>query len=90
MCLTVPARVVAIHGQSAEVDIMGEMRATVNILYCPDVAVGQYVLVDRGLALEVIEPAEAEAIMGMYDEIGQMLSEADARVFGGVEAASHG
>jgi hydrogenase expression/formation protein HypC len=78
MCLVLPAKVLEVNGQSAEVELHGGMRATVSLAVQPDVLVGQYVMVDRGLILSVIEPDEVEAILAMYDEIGQMLAEADA------------
>jgi hydrogenase assembly chaperone HypC/HupF len=77
MCLVLPARVVAVNGQTAEVELYGGMVATASLALRPNVEVGQYVMVDRGLVLEIIEQAEAEAILAMYEEIGQMLVEAD-------------
>jgi hydrogenase assembly chaperone HypC/HupF len=73
MCLVLPARVVAVHADEVEIELPGGMRARAGLTLCPAVAVGQYVLVDRGLALKVIESAEAEAILALYDEIGQLL-----------------
>jgi len=80
MCLVLPARVLAVNGETADVELHGGMAATVSLAVRPDLQVGQYVMVDRGLVLEVIEPAEVEAILAMYDEIGQMLAEADTAV----------
>jgi len=78
MCLVLPAKVLETHAETAEVELHGGMRATVSLAVTPDVTVGQYVMVDRGLILSVIEPDEVEAILAMYDEIGQMLMEADS------------
>jgi len=41
----------------------------------PDIRPGDYVLVDRGLIIEKIEPAEAAAILQMYAEMGDLLGE---------------
>ncbi len=78
MCLVLPARVISVNGEEAEVELHGGMRAVANLTIRPDVAVGQYVLVDRGLVLEVIEASEAEGIIRMYDEIGELLDQADS------------
>ena len=77
MCLIVPARVLSVDGESAEVDMQGVV-ATVDASLEPDVAVGQYVLVDRGLILRVIEPEEAEEIMAIYAEMETLLGGAPA------------
>jgi hydrogenase expression/formation protein HypC len=74
MCLVLPARVLGVEGQSAEVELYGGMRATASLILRPNAAVGDYVIVDRGMVLEVIEPAEAEALLAMYAEIGDLLA----------------
>jgi hydrogenase assembly chaperone HypC/HupF len=81
MCLIVPALVRAVDGCAVEVDMQGVV-ATVDGSLLPDVAVGQYVLVDRGLVLSVIEPSEAAAIMAIYAEMEELLGAAPA---GGAE-----
>ena len=78
MCLVLPAKVLAVRGQEADVEFHGGMQATVSLAVKPDVVIGQYVMVDRGIVLSVIEPDEVEAILAMYDEMGQSLAEADA------------
>ena len=53
MCIAIPGRVVAIDGQTAQVDFKGN-NVLVNIgLVEPKV--GQYVLVHAGCAIEVME-----------------------------------
>jgi hydrogenase assembly chaperone HypC/HupF len=75
VCLIVPALVLAVDGRSVEVEVQG-VRATVDALIVPDLAVGQYVLVDRGLVLRIIEPSEAEAIAAIYAEMAELLGAA--------------
>ncbi|MFN8633078.1 MAG: HypC/HybG/HupF family hydrogenase formation chaperone [Chloroflexota bacterium] len=91
MCLVLPARVLEVHGETAEVELHGGMLTTVSLAIRPDVTAGQYVMVDRGLVLEVIAPEEVEALLALYDEMGQMLTESDlapepARVQGDARA----
>jgi len=78
MCLVLPARVLEVSGQTAEVELYGGMQATVSLVVQPGVAVGQYVMVDRGIVLSVIEPDEVAALLAMYDEMAQLLTDADA------------
>ena len=75
MCLVLPARVLAVDGAVAEVELHGGLVASVSLALLPDVQVGQYVMVDRGLVLEVIPPDEVAALLALYDELGQALAE---------------
>jgi hydrogenase assembly chaperone HypC/HupF len=69
-----PSRVVAVAGQRAEIELPDGQRASVDITIVPDVTVGDYVLVDRGLALRVIDAAEAETILAIYVEYGDLMT----------------
>jgi len=80
MCLVLPATVISVDGDHAEVEQHGGQRATVNCSLRPNIAPGDFVLVDRGLIIEVIEPAEAAAILEMYAEIGKLLDGVDETV----------
>ncbi len=66
MCLAIPGRVVAVHGDGLEkagtVDFEG-VRQEVSFAYLPLTQVGDYVLVHVGIALTKVEPAEAEATL---------------------------
>ena len=75
MCLIVPAQVLAVEGERVRVDMLG-VQSTVNAGLEPGVAVGQYVLVDRGLVVRIIEPEEAEAIMEIYAEMERLIDAA--------------
>ena len=78
MCLIVPSRVVGLTAEGVEVELSDGQRTLVNGALKPDLAVGDYVLVDRGLVVETLEADEAEAIISMYREIGQLLEAEDA------------
>jgi len=75
MCLVLPARVVSRDDQSAEVELHDGQRVSAGTELTPDVQPGQYVLVDRGVVLRVIEPEEAEAILAIYTEMAELLEE---------------
>jgi len=79
MCLVLPARVVSVSGATAEVLLHGEQQpVSASTALAPDLRSGDFVLVDRGMILNIIEPAEAEAILAIYAEMEQLLEEADS------------
>jgi hydrogenase assembly chaperone HypC/HupF len=78
MCLILPSRVVALAQDQVEVEMADGQRALVSAALKADLAVGDYVLVDRGLVVETIDADEAAAILNMYREIGELLEAEDA------------
>ena len=63
MCLAIPGRIEVIEGtdpitRTARVDFEGERR-TVRLLYLPEAAVGDYVLVQAGYATTIVPAQEA-------------------------------
>jgi hydrogenase maturation factor len=69
-----------VEDDRAEVEQHGGLRAIVNCALRPHVTAGDYVLVDRGLVIERIEPEEAAAIMQMYAEMGDLLDRVDETI----------
>ena len=78
MCLVLPSRVVAVFDGEVEVELADGQRAVVNAQLKPDLLIGDYVLVDRGLVVETISAEDARAILQLYAEIGEMLDAEDA------------
>jgi hydrogenase expression/formation protein HypC len=73
MCLAVPGRIESIAEAGAlmrvaKVDFGGVTRE-VNLACVPEAAPGDYVLVHVGIALSVIDPAEAEKVFSYLREI---------------------
>ena len=58
MCLAVPVKITSIKGDQADVDIGGVSRR-VSIALTPEAAVGDYVLLHTGYAINVLNEAEA-------------------------------
>jgi hydrogenase expression/formation protein HypC len=58
MCLSVPGKVVEIQNNMATVEIGGVLR-DVSMAVCPDVAVGEYVLIHTGFAIQKLDEKEA-------------------------------
>lgn len=79
MCLAIPAQVLAIDptGTMATVTLGGVRRA-VSLALVEDVAVGDYVLVHVGYALNKISCEEAAETLALMAEAGAFLAPDDA------------
>lgn len=71
MCLAIPARVMSIEGQEAEVELGGISRK-ISILLTPEVKVGDYVLLHTGYAINVIDEEEAMETLELLAEMASM------------------
>ncbi len=58
MCLSVPGKVVEIQNNMAKVEVGGVIR-DVSMDVCPDVVVGEYVLIHTGFAIQKLDEKEA-------------------------------
>ena len=58
MCLSVPGKVVEIQNKMAKVEFGGVLR-DVSMDVCPDVVVGDYVLIHTGFAIQRLDEKEA-------------------------------
>jgi hydrogenase expression/formation protein HypC len=58
MCLSVPGKVVEIQDNLARVEVGGVIRE-VSTDVCPDVMVGEYVLIHTGFAIQKVDEKEA-------------------------------
>lgn len=69
MCLAIPACVEQlIPGDSAIVNL-GGVRKEVSLALVEDVAVGDYVIVHVGFALQKLDPEEAAQTLALFAEI---------------------
>jgi len=68
MCLAVPALIVAVDGQEAEVEL-GGARRRVGLQLVPEARVGDFVLVHTGFAINLLDPEEAEATLSLFREL---------------------
>lgn len=78
MCLPLIARVTAIEDEYATVELLEGETVRVSIAIKPDVAVGQYVLLDRGMIIEVIDADQVEEMLQFYTELTEMWEKEDA------------
>lgn len=69
MCLAIPARVAQILENDFAVVDLGGVRKEVSLMLLDDVAVGDYVIVHVGYAINRLDPEEAEKTLALFAEI---------------------
>jgi len=71
MCLAIPAKVVAIdeQGENATV-LLGEVKKQISLALVEDVAVGDFVLIHVGYALNKVSEEEAEKTLALFAQAG--------------------
>lgn len=70
MCLAVPARVESLDAAAASAIVnLDGIRKEISTQLLDEVAIGDYVLVHVGFALERIDPEEAEKTLAMFEEL---------------------
>jgi len=74
MCLAIPALVLSIDGDFAQVDF-GDARRKVCVTLLPDLKVGEYVIVHTGYAIERMKADEAKKTLALFEEMAQMASD---------------
>jgi len=67
MCLAVPMKVVEIEEGTAICEVDG-VRREGSLMMLDDVAVGDYVLLHAGFAIEKIDPEEAQKTLDIFRE----------------------
>ena len=78
MCLSIPSKVVEIdENNMATVDTMGVKRQVTLDLIGEPVAVGEYVLIHVGFAMNKISTEEALESIRIYEEIVQQMNDGD-------------
>ena len=68
MCLAIPAKVMTLNGDKAQVDFGQGVLRDVNISLVT-VKVGQYVLVHAGYAIQVLEEEEALETLSLWKDV---------------------
>ncbi|NMF58395.1 HypC/HybG/HupF family hydrogenase formation chaperone [Pseudanabaena yagii] len=63
MCLAVPAKILSIQGEDlmrvGKVSFSGVVKE-VNLAYLPEAEIGDYAIIHAGVAISIVDPAEAE------------------------------
>lgn len=79
MCLPLIARVLTVEDDHATVELLEGETVRASAALHPNVAVDQYVLLDRGLIVEVIAVEQVDAMLAFYRELTDLWAEEDAR-----------
>ncbi len=66
MCLAVPMKIVAIDGPVAQVEEAG-VRREARIDFLEDAAIGDYVIVHAGVAIQKMSPEEAAETLRLME-----------------------
>lgn len=75
MCLAIPAEVIAIEGDDAQVSV-GGVKKRISLALVENIAVGDYVLIHVGYALNKISPEEAQKTLQLFAEAGMLETKA--------------
>ncbi len=68
MCLAVPMQIIAIDQDTAVCEIDG-VRRHASLMMLDTAAVGDFVLIHAGFAIEKLDPREAEITLQLFREI---------------------
>lgn len=72
MCLSIPAKVLSIDGDTAEVSAGGSLFKA-SLLMVEDVKPGDYILLHAGFAIQMVSEYEAEATLRLFEEMNNSL-----------------
>ena len=68
MCLAIPARVISVKGEKAQVDFGEGVLRDVNVTLV-EVRIGEYVLVHAGYAIQKMDEKDAKETLALWNEI---------------------
>jgi len=72
MCLGIPGKVIEIEKNVAKVDIGGVSR-DISLDLCPDVSVGEYVLIHTGFAIQKVDEEEAKETLDLLRQMAEAI-----------------
>lgn len=75
MCLAIPARVIEILDNESAVVDMGGVRKPISTALLDEVAVGDYVIVHVGYALNRLDPEEAAETLRLFAELTEVTTD---------------
>jgi hydrogenase expression/formation protein HypC len=74
MCLSIPAKIISIEGDMAEVSTGGAVfRAGLHLIENP--VIGEYILLHAGFAIQRISEKEAAETMALLNELKELSNE---------------
>ena len=78
MCLSIPAKILSIEGQTARASVGGTI-INVGLHMIDDIKEGDYVLVHTGFALHKISDDEAQETLKLIKEMEDIIQEPDKK-----------
>ena len=72
MCLAIPARIEQLIADDSAIINLGGMRKEVSLALVENIAVGDYVIVHAGYALQKLDQEEAAHTLAMFAEMSTM------------------
>lgn len=72
MCLAIPVRIEEVLGAETAIADIGGVRKEINVALISDLAVGDYVIMHVGYALNKIDPQEAERTLALFSELDEL------------------
>jgi len=71
MCLAIPACVEQLISEDSAIVNLGGVRKEISLALVEDIAVGDYVIVHVGFALQKLDPEEAAQTLAMFAEMAR-------------------
>jgi len=72
MCLGIPGKVIEIEKNVAKVEVGGLLR-DISLDLCPDVSIGEYVLIHTGFAIQKVDEKEAEEALDLLRKMAEAI-----------------
>lgn len=72
MCLAIPARIEELTTPGNAIVNLGGVRKEISLALVDDAAIGEFVIVHVGYALQKVDQEEAERTLAMFAEMGQL------------------
>ena len=72
MCLGVPGKIIEIKKNVAKVDVGGFLR-DISIELCPEVSIGEYVLIHTGFAIQKVDEKEAKETLELLRKMAEAI-----------------
>ncbi len=72
MCLGIPGKVIEIEKNVAKVDVGGLLR-DISLDLCPEVSVGEYVLIHTGFAIQKVDEEEAIETLDLLRKMAEAI-----------------
>ncbi len=73
MCLAVPARVISIKDNKAQVDLQGNL-IEADITLLPDTRVGDYIIMHAGFGIQIYDEEQAMETLALINKMEEELS----------------